>query len=284
MRSAIRLSSSTDYKAIRLPFLLRTLQPFEFRHKLGLCDRVFGRRLAANGVCWVDTAADIPWKLDLENPTHRWIVYGRYEGSGFLEWAQAFLPKNGVVVDSGANIGQMSLYLAQWVPEGRVLAFEPGKAQANWLEECLRLNAPLPVELIRLALGANTLELCLTDAGMPRSHGTQNYVSASDGASINVVRLSDEISSRGINEVDLWKLDVEGYEFEALLGAEDLLKDQRIRALYIEIQDCHQAKILEYLNDFGYSSYSITWRGKPTPADKFADFGMGLFLPNLAVR
>lgn len=265
---------------IRLPWLLKSVRRLEFPHKLGLCDRLFGRRLAANGVCWVDTAAAIPWKLDLINSTHRWIVYGKYEGSGFLEWAKAFLPRNGVVVDSGANIGQMSLYLAQWVPEGRVLAFEPGKAQADWLEECLELNSSLSVEVVRLALGSKGSDLCLTDAGIPTNHGTQNYVSTSGGDSVQVVRLSDEIARRGIKEIDLWKLDVEGYEFEALLGAEHLLRDRRIRALYIEIQDCHQATILEYLHSFGYRSYSLSGRGRPTPADKFQDFGMGLFLLN----
>jgi FkbM family methyltransferase len=274
----VNTESGPEY--IRLPWLLKSVRHLEFPHKLGLCDRLFGRRLAAEGVCWVDTAASVPWKLDLVNSTHRWIVYGKYEGSGFLEWAKAFLPPSGVVVDSGANIGQMSLYLAQWVPEGRVLAFEPGKAQADWLEECLAVNPSLSVEVVRLALGANTSDLCLTNAGVPTNHGTQNYVSATGGAPVHVVRLSDEIGRRGIKEVDLWKLDVEGYEFEALQGAERLLKDRLIRALYIEIQDCHQAQIIGFLNSFGYGSYSLSWRGIPTPANTFADFGMGLFLPN----
>jgi FkbM family methyltransferase len=236
--------------------------------------------LAANGICWVTTAASIPWKLDLANSTHRWIVYGRYEGSGFLEWAKAFLPQDGVVVDSGANIGQMCLYLAQWVPAGKVLAFEPGKEQADWLEECLRFNPTLSVEVVRLALGANTSDLNLAVAGIPTNHGTQNYVSVTGDIPVHVVRLSDQIDLRGIDEIDLWKLDVEGYEFEALQGAENLLRSQRIRALYIEIQDCYQAKILEYLRNFGYRSYAISDRGEPTPADRFPDFGMGLFLRN----
>ena len=267
-------------KEIRLPWLLKSIQGLEFPHKLGVCDRLFGRALATHGVCWVPTAASIPWKLDLVNSTHRWIVYGKYEGPGFLQWARTFLPPSGVVIDSGANIGQMALYLAQWVPQGIVLAFEPGEEQADWLDECLQLNSFLSVEVVRLALGANTSELYLTKAGLSTNHGTQNYVSASGGTPVHVIRLSDEMKRRGISKVDLWKLDVEGYEFEALLGAESLLRDRAIRALYIEIQDLHQAEILAYLRSFGYRSYSISWRGIPLPADRFADFDMGLFLPN----
>jgi len=262
----------------KMPWLLRFMQQIEFPHKLGVCDRLFGRALAARGVCWVHTAARIPWKLDLVDSTHRWIVYGKYEGAGFLEWAKAFLPRNGIVVDSGANIGQMSLYLAQCIPEGRVFAFEPGKAQADWLQECLELNPSLPVEVIRLGLGAKPSVLSLIDAGLATRHGAQNYVSESGGIPISVVGLSDEMAGRGIKGVDLWKLDVEGYEFQALQGAERLLKEQSIRALYIELQDCYQVRIREYLRSFGYECYAISGRGKPKPADSFQNFGMALFL------
>ena len=121
-------------KAVSLPRLLTWLQPHDFPRKLGICERLFGRHLSRHGICWVNTAAGIPWKLDLANPTHRWIVYGKYESPPFLNWAYGYLPSDAIIVDSGANIGQMLLYLAQRVPHGKVLAFEPGKIQADWLQ------------------------------------------------------------------------------------------------------------------------------------------------------
>lgn len=51
-------------------------------------DRVFGRWLSSNGVAWVQTGGGIPWKLNLAYAPNRWIVYGKYEGSGFLTWAK----------------------------------------------------------------------------------------------------------------------------------------------------------------------------------------------------
>src|SRR2546425_5540873 len=113
------------------PAILRALQHLEFPRKLGICERLFGAALSRQGIRWVDTAAGIPWKLDLACATHRWIVYGKYEGRAFLDWARANLPAHGMVVDSGANIGQMLLYLAQWVPHGRLLAIEPGREAAD---------------------------------------------------------------------------------------------------------------------------------------------------------
>src|SRR5438045_3990573 len=162
---------------ITLPVTLRLIQRLDFPRKLGICERLFGSQIAKAGICWVQTGAGIPWKLDLANETLRWIVYGKYEGSAFLDWARAFLPRDGIVVDSGANIGQMLLYLAQWVPAGKVFASEPGKHQADWLEECLDANPLLPVELIRIGLGAETREAFLEEPGQEDRHGSWNRIS-----------------------------------------------------------------------------------------------------------
>jgi FkbM family methyltransferase len=273
-------------KNITLPLPLTWLQPFDFPHKLGICERLFGKVLTRQGICWVHTAAGIPWKLDLTVIPHRWIVYGKYEGAPFLNWARKFLPPNGVVVDSGANIGQMLLYLAQWVPQGKVLAFEPGTKQVEWLEECLSAHPTLPVELIRCGLGASTTQLYLASGGSDFIHGFWARVSNTEGEAIKIVRLEDELLSRSIEKVDLWKLDVEGYELLALQGAETLIKEQRIKAIYAELtsKGGHGQAIRDYLNKFGYQCYLFASDGKlynplKTREFQFPWWTNGLFLP-----
>jgi FkbM family methyltransferase len=274
-------------KTITLPLSLTWLQPFDFPHKLGICERLFGKALARHGICWVHTAADIDWKLDLTVIPHRWIAYGKYEGAPFLNWARKFLPPNGIVIDSGANIGQMLLYLAQWVPQGKVLAFEPGAKQADWLAECLAAHPTLPVELIRYGLGSSPAQLQLDSCGSDSIHGYWARVSATQGESIQIVRLEDELSSRLIKTVDLWKLDVEGYEILAMQGAENLIKEQRIRAIYAELSSAngHSQNIINYLKQFGYQCYIFDQRGRLFNPSQKTDFQMpswinGLFLPN----
>ena len=83
-----------------VPILLRCLQKIDFPHKLGFCDLVFGRLLANLGIDWFPTASGIHWKLDLANPTHRWIVYGNYAGSAFHKWVRHFLHAKAIIVDS----------------------------------------------------------------------------------------------------------------------------------------------------------------------------------------
>jgi FkbM family methyltransferase len=266
-------------KTIALPSTLEWLQHIDFPHKLGICDRLFGNAIARHKICWVQTAAGIPWKLDLTNPVHRWVVYGKYEGSEFLNWVRKFLPPDGIVVDSGANIGQILLYVAQWIPQGKLLAFEPGKEQGQWLAECLQSNPALPVELIRRGLGAGSCELRLRSIGPEYLHGYWCQVSETEGEPIKIVRLADELAARSMEKVDLWKLDVEGYEIPALQGAEELLKTQRIRAIYAELMTENGQKIREFLAKFGYNCYLFKTNGKLYSPSELPTYTNGLFLP-----
>jgi FkbM family methyltransferase len=267
-------------KTISLPLPLIWLQEFDFPRKLGICERLFGSAIAKAGVGWVQTGAGIPWKLDLANPTHRWIVYGKYEGSHFLNWAKAYLPSDGIVVDSGANIGQMLLYLAQWLPNGRILAFEPGQEQAEWLRECLAIYPELPVEVLQLGLGAAASQLRLQNFGPEYIRGAWSQISETEGEQISIVRLVDELNARSLDRVDLWKLDVEGYEIPALQGAEDLLKEHRCKAIYAELAGDNGLKIRDYLARFGYSGYLFDERGKLYLPAELPEHTNGLFLPD----
>ncbi len=252
----------SDFTGIKkLPFDLQCFQKLDFPRKLGLGEKLFSRRLSRWGIVPVQTGAGIPWKLDLRNSTHRWILYGSYDPS-FLKWAKKFLPANGVVVDSGANIGQTVMYLGQAVKGGKLFAFEPGKKQADWLTECVQRNlTALPgVEVVRCALGDHETDLYLNDTWVSeRFHGGSSQISDTTGERVQVLRLGDFLEKRGIESIDLWKLDVEGYELQALRGAEALLKAGRIRALYVELfrqegEAYYQngVEIRRYLQQFGY--------------------------------
>jgi hypothetical protein len=261
-----------------IPLLLTLLQSIDFPHKLGICERLFGKAIADHNICWTKTGAGVSWKLDLANPTHWWIVYGKYEGAAFLNWAKDYLPSNGIVIDSGASIGQMLMYLAQYVPQGKVLAFEPGKEASDWLQDCLDLNKQLPVELICAGLGEKADQLRLFTLGDKHQHGAQNQISETEGEVIQVVRLTDEIQARNIPIVDLWALDIEGYEVPALQGAENLLQNKQIKALYIELSGENSKRVRDYLNKFGYTCYLFHPNGKLYQPIDFPFHTNGLFL------
>jgi FkbM family methyltransferase len=264
---------------IHLPLSLRFIRQFDFPHKLGICERLFSNQLRKNGICWVETAAGPVWKLDLSNSTHRWIVYGQYEGSAFFSWIRRSLSGDAVIVDSGANIGQMTLYFGTYFPKSRVLAFEPGAHQANWLSECLARNPKVAAKILPYALGESEQTMYLKLGGHPSSHGSQNVVTMDVGETpVHVVTLAHVLASEQIETVDLWKLDVEGSELAALAGAKEWLKAKRIRALWIETMGENGRRIVDFMTDMGYRAVFLNRRGYETGVrDNRA--GNTLFLP-----
>jgi FkbM family methyltransferase len=255
------------------------LQPLDFPRKLGICERLFAQRLSRHGICWVKTGATIPWKLDLRYAPNRWIVYGKYEDSGFLNWAKQYLRPTSLVVDSGANIGQMLLYLSQWVPQGKVFAFEPGVYQAAWLRECLEHHPQLPVEIVPFGLASISAAAHLKNCGPDFVHGAQSQVSETEGEPIRLVRLADFLAERQINTVDLWKLDVEGFEIPALEGARTLLETRKVRAIYVELHGENGHRIKDYLGQVGYQCHGISRSGVPSLMKSLPEHINGLFLP-----
>ncbi|MFN5753998.1 MAG: FkbM family methyltransferase, partial [Pseudanabaena sp.] len=83
---------------------------------------------------------------------------------------------------------------------------------------------------------------------------------------------------RSIEKVDLWKLDVEGYEIPALQGAEDWLKQKKIKAIYAELHGKNGQNIRDYLNGFGYQCYLFN-KQKLYISPTLPKHTTGLFLP-----
>ncbi|MBC6422868.1 MAG: hypothetical protein GDA43_12245 [Hormoscilla sp. SP5CHS1] len=149
---------------VPLPFPLTLLRSFDWPHKLGVCDRIFGQKLAQN---WVQTSTGIPWKLYLSNPVHRWIVYGKYEGPQFLNGHAFFATRQHCC-----------------------------REQADWIDQCLDKNPQLSVELIRKGLGATKNQLYLQSSGITKVHGYWCRVSETEGEPIEIVPLADELDAR----------------------------------------------------------------------------------------
>jgi len=195
-----------------------------------------------------------------------------------------------VVVDSGANIGQMLVSLVGFVPQGRYLAVEPCAAAADWLATCLVQHPDLPVELVRVALGEREGSASLTQS--EGAHGLWSTLSLTPPpdarTSIHVVRLADELTQRSIPRVDLWKLDVEGHEVPALKGALPLLEQKRIQAIYAELVGANGPRVIRLLEELGYAPHYFDRRNRLQPLRLDRGFQLprwmnSLFLPEAVI-
>lgn len=248
-----------------------------FPRKLGILGGIYGGFLAKQGVAWVETSAGPIWKLDLRNSTHRWIVFGDYEGPGFISWARRWVKEDSVVVDSGANIGQVLLYLAPKVKTGSYLAFEPFPPARDWLTECLQRYPDWPVKIEKFGLGERVGTASLEGQwGGDAAVGSHTELKLGLG-DIRIITLDQYAKQHSLGKVRLWKLDMEGGEEAALKGAQKLLARQAIEALVLETDSNRFGEVTKMLESYGYLPSG--WDGHRISTESVSSFGNVLFLP-----
>ena len=76
-------------------------------------------------------------------------------GASLWRWLRRHGAEFRTIVDSGANIGQTVLYFATLLPRARILAYEPGRAARQWLEEGVAANGLRQVAVHAAGLGAS---------------------------------------------------------------------------------------------------------------------------------
>lgn len=213
----------------------------------------------------------------------RWLSHwvqrlNRWRGIGTGSWVDSsgesqFIaqllaqPKHYCVFDVGANQGDYTRLLAQWVHDAQsnhadeptqlaVHAFEASEYTYGQLEANV---AGLASENIRLALhnsavGAEpgTLTLYADQPGSGLASLTQRHipgVAFTHSEAVNVICLADYCAEQGIEHIDLLKIDVEGHELAVLQGAEPLFEAKKIAAVAFEFGGCN-VDTRTYLRDF----------------------------------
>jgi FkbM family methyltransferase len=144
-------------------------------------------------------------------------------------------------VDGGANIGYFTLLGAVRVgAAGVVHCFEPVPVTVAALDANIVLNGFANVLRNQVALGESTAQLSL-EVPLDKRTGTAAYWGATTvrmqrGASVNVAACTlDEYSAeKGLTNIKLVKLDLEGGEAAAVRGMHRLLSSHAIRYLVCE--------------------------------------------------
>jgi FkbM family methyltransferase len=137
-----------------------------------------------------------------------------------------------VVVDIGANIGMYTLYFARHIGEdGEVHAFEPDPTNFRLLSGALshRKN----IFLNQSAIGNKTGNISLyISSSMNVDHRTYDCGDKRNIISVSSITLDDYFSNR--KHVDFIKMDIQGFEYHALLGMSGVLRDNEQVKLILE--------------------------------------------------
>lgn len=189
----------------------------------------------------------------------RHVIHGSYEPE--IEALLRRLLRPGMrVVDLGANLGFFTMLAACLVgPSGHVLAVEPNPDNVALIEASRQLNGFAHVTVAQLAAGRGIGLLMLNTSHSngttyKMAEGLEGVMMARSVACVPLDALVD-----ATKRVDLIKIDVEGAEYNALLGAEGLLRRDRPTivsefspGLLTDISGIDGLGYLEWLYGLGY--------------------------------
>jgi len=178
--------------------------------------------------------------LELSNPFTWDLVLGKdLEKDVKREFSQN-INEGDTVIDVGAHIGEYTLLGAKLVgTNGSIISVEPARDTIKSLKENIILNDFKNCLVIEKAVGEKVETKSLYKVSEEDVYGyLDQYVKNKKltmQSEIDVTTIDEIVLSENLNLVNLLKIDVEGFEYEVLLGCNDTLKKNKIKKIIIEI-------------------------------------------------
>jgi len=192
-----------------------------------------------------------------ENSEHNMHYNGELE---LIKKLGTLEPK--VIIDAGANKGMYATYLAEHCPTAQIYAFEPVGSTFDILQDGLAQYAH--VQCIQQGLFSESCKKEInifnsdTHASLVEIQGlNQNFDKKEE---IQLIKGAEFIAEKGIEEIDFIKMDIEGAEYEAMMGFEELIKAQKIRMIQFEygyINITTKVLLLDFYRFFKQKGYII---------------------------
>ncbi len=198
------------------------------------------------------------------------LIYNSFEEKEIV-FLHNFLKPGDTFIDVGANIGLFSLHAAQIVcNNGSVHSFEPSPSTFERFELNINLNK------FNNIIHANNFGLSSSKSYLKMNISLSGYDAWNTFANTNdskfdtqlkipVDTLDNYLKTKSIkkDEISLIKIDVEGWEYEVLKGAKDLLICPNSPALLVEFTEnnafaagtnCYE--LYDLVKSFGYEWFT----------------------------
>jgi FkbM family methyltransferase len=178
---------------------------------------------------------------------------------------QRLLPTVATCFDIGASTGVFSLTVALDDPRRRVFAFEAAPGMLARLRRNLELNRATNVEVVEGAVcdHRGTIDLFIPPGlSLPFGASTlESFRSPGERLPVRAVQLDEFVTGRGIERVELLKLDTEGTEPRVLAGARALLARDEPWIVCEVLHGLTESALHEVLDPLGYRYFAIGARG-----------------------
>lgn len=179
-----------------------------------------------------------------------------------------------IVIDVGANDGDMVALFRAAFPASRIWAFEPSGVYSDLRA---RYAADVQTMPVYSAVGARNGETTLYEHRSARANSLlpdhrsihamapAELIAPTGTRVVPITRLDTFCSEQQIARIDLLKIDVQGYEREVLRGAGRLLTPATIRGIVLEVlfMDAYEGQgwpgqLMEDLRGRGYRLFGMT--------------------------
>lgn len=211
----------------------------------------------------------------------------------------SYLKEGMTAFDVGANIGELTLLFSRFVgTSGKIHAFEASKATFQQLSTVCQTANRTQINLNHCAVAdtEGKLQLNVYDESHSGWNTLANRPLHEYGIDVkpvyredvDAITLDSYCERNNVGDIDLLKIDVEGAEYQVMLGAKSLFKSRRIRCCVFEFGQTTfdmgntPEKIESFLKDCGYNISNIV-KGQPVfpgrHSSKTAQFSLHIATP-----
>lgn len=182
-----------------------------------------------NGTFEVDIASNFGYQL---------LTGGVYEQS-LVKTLQNYLKPGDIFIDLGANEGYFSVIASQIVGEtGRVIAIEPQLRLQPILHRNFNLNSCNNAKVLPVAVsdksGKASVHLS-SNMNTGSSSLVQSTVYPLSKQEVVTTTLSEIFQQEDITNCGMIKIDIEGWEYEAIMGSLEIFRKHRIKVVALEL-------------------------------------------------
>jgi len=213
------------------------------------------------------TYEGIVFNLDIRHLIDRtFYINKEYEEENFQNLVQVITDESpGYFIDIGACWGIYSLRLAKKFNDLKIKSVEPIKKNVNRIRDSIHKNSLTNIEVYHTAVGDKngTILLGSNNDWSPNYKINEENIEVTEQSQIQTLDGLFNLADQTI----VMKIDVEGFEFEALKGAKKILKENKCY-LQIEIRYENYDKVEKILNELSYTNESGM---RPQLKDHYAD-------------
>lgn len=156
------------------------------------------------------------------------------------------ISQEGVILDIGANIGLAAVWFVHYNPGKMIYCFEPLGPNV----ELIKLNCP-DAQVVQVGVGGRTDRVKLR---VDRDNVMASRIPCkwdTHEVEFDVITLDDFVGTRGVEQVSLMKIDVEGMEDEVLQGGQQTLEKTYQVVMETHSHTLHH-KVIQHLQRAGF--------------------------------